>query len=196
MSLIRSKWQEASAFIIISAKVSVMDVECSWKTSMEDWAWGGEKKAWVVQGVFSFLFFMLTDKVWQGPWMANESVVIEDFIKFKPDGALKQQGRSGQQVANSQIECVDSKSFFLDDKIVVCVCVGWVWMERMSRLRHGTAAGLAGQLCFYLWSFKLPEGLYCLEISRTQDVTIDISDLTIARSFNHKIWVKWYSILQ
>jgi len=31
MSLIRSKWQEANVFIRISAKVSVMNLECSWK---------------------------------------------------------------------------------------------------------------------------------------------------------------------
>lgn len=63
-------------------------------------------------------------------------------------------------------------------------------MERMSRLRHGTTAGLAGQLCFCLRSLKLPEGLYCLDESRTQDVTrIKISDLTIA--YNHKICIEW-----
>lgn len=53
MFVIRSKPQEASVFIIISAKVSVMDVECSWKSQ-----WGieleEEKRVWCV---FFFLLF-------------------------------------------------------------------------------------------------------------------------------------------
>lgn len=36
MSLITLKLQEASVFIIISAKVSVMNLECSWETSVRN----------------------------------------------------------------------------------------------------------------------------------------------------------------
>lgn len=44
MSLITWNWQEASVFIIISAKVSVMDLECSWETSARNWAKGKDER--------------------------------------------------------------------------------------------------------------------------------------------------------
>lgn len=93
---------------------------------------------------------------------------------------VEQQGKTGQQASNSGITSVlvlmcPLSGLFLEDIFdFVHVCVGWLWMEQMSRLRHGTTAGLAGQLCFCLWSFKLPEGFYCLEVSRTEDVTVFI----------------------
>lgn len=56
MSLITLKLQEASVFIIISAKVSVMNLECSWETSVRNRARDEDER----HHLFLFFFHLLS----------------------------------------------------------------------------------------------------------------------------------------
>lgn len=140
MSLITLKLQEASVFIIISAKVSVMKLECSWETSAWNWARGKDER--------HQFFLSFADKVGLWPLMAKATkerhrrLVVYGRLQRPPIQAMAQLANFGREWVISTVHILLNS----------CVLAGFECAKGAGPLT-GTTAGLTGQLLLFMELF-------------------------------------------